>query len=221
MALDLFRGIVRKTGPGLAMQEILYGFIMALIFVTAARIGVLHYSGRLELLLLIIGMNFTWGAIDAVVFYMVDVFNQRKFIRLMNNRGTKDRDFLIDRMLDEFSGTPLDILDPESEREICEAILYKELEGEDEIVKDRKAMRDSALACFLITVITLVPIVVPIALVDDINTGLMLASSFSAISLFFVGFRMERYIGINRWISGLMLTGVAWAITIVSTFTGG
>ena len=69
-----FRGIVRKTGPGLAIQEVLYGFIMALIYVTAARIGILRYTDTLNLVILIIGMNFTWGFIDAVVFYMVDVF---------------------------------------------------------------------------------------------------------------------------------------------------
>ena len=79
-----FRGIVRKTGPGLAIQEVLYGFIMALIYVTAARIGVLSYTDTTNLVILIIGMNFTWGLIDAVVFYIVDVFDQTKFIRIMS-----------------------------------------------------------------------------------------------------------------------------------------
>ncbi|MGN0098295.1 MAG: hypothetical protein ACI38Y_03085 [Candidatus Methanomethylophilaceae archaeon] len=215
-----FRGIVRKTGPGLAIQEVLYGFIMALIYVTAARIGILRYTDTLNLVILIIGMNFTWGLIDAVVFYMVDVFNQRKFVRIMSACDLP-YDRKVEMMLDEFSGTPLDILDPEDERRICEDILSKTVESESERLSDRRAMRDSAIACFLITILTTVPIVVPLLLIGDIDIALTVASCLSSICLFFIGFRMERYLGVNRWNAGLFLTAVGWTITIAATFTGG
>lgn len=215
-----FRGIVRKTGPGLAIQEVLYGFIMALIYVTAARISILRYTDTLNLVILIIGMNFTWGLIDAVVFYMVDIFNQRKFVRIMSACDLP-HDRKVEMMLDEFSGTPLDILDPEDERRICEDILSKTVESESERLSDRRAMRDSAIACFLITILTTVPIVVPLLLIGDIGTALTVASCLSSICLFFIGFRMERYLGVNRWIAGLFLTAVGWMITIAATFTGG
>lgn len=216
----VFRGIVRRTGPDLALQEILYGFIMALIFVSAARIGILQYEGKWDLVVLIAGMNLTWGAIDAIVFYMVDVFNQRKFVRLMENTDMTSEERL-ELMIDEFSGTPLDILDPEGERAVCEQILRMKLEDLSERQKDRRAMRDSALGCFAITALTIIPVVLPILLVPDITMGLTASSILSAVVLFFVGFRMESQIGVNRWISGLVLTSIAWAITIVATYTGG
>ena len=215
-----FRGIVRKTGPGLAIQEVLYGFIMALIYVTAARVGVLSYTDTTNLVILIIGMNLTWGLIDAVVFYIVDVFDQRKFIRIMSACNLP-HEKKVEMMLDEFSGTPLDILDPEDERRICEGILSKRLESESERLSDRRAMRDSALACFLITILTTIPIIVPLMVIDDIDIALMVASSLSSVCLFFIGFRMERYLGVNRWVAGLFLALIGWAITIAATFTGG
>ncbi|MGN0137698.1 MAG: hypothetical protein ACI381_03715 [Candidatus Methanomethylophilaceae archaeon] len=215
-----FRGIVRKTGPGLAIQEVLYGFIMALIYVTAARIGILRYTDTLNLVILIIGMNFTWGLIDAVVFYMVDVFDQRKFVRIMSACDLP-HERKVEMMLDEFSGTPLDILDPEDERRICEEILSKTMESESERLSDRMAMRDSAVACFIITILTTIPIVVPLLLIEDTEIALAVASGLSSICLFFIGFRMERYLGVNRWAAGLFLTAIGWAITITATFTGG
>ena len=215
-----FRGIVRKTGPGLAIQEVLYGFIMALIYVTAARIGILRYTDTLNLVILIIGMNFTWGLIDAVVFYMVDVFDQRKFVRIMSACDLP-HERKVEMMLDEFSGTPLDILDPEDERRICEEILSKTMESESERLSDRRAMRDSAVACFIITILTTIPIVVPLLLIEDTEIALTVASGLSSICLFFIGFRMERYLGVNRWAAGLFLTAIGWAITITATFTGG
>lgn len=220
MEKRIFRGIVSKTGPGLAIQEVLYGFIMALIYVTAARIGVLQYSDTTNLIILIIGMNFTWGAIDAVVFYLIDVFNQRKFIRLMTTCDLS-RESRIDMMVDEFDGTPMALLKPDSRREICERILDEQLECDECIRQGRRDMRDSAFACFVITILTTIPIVLPLALIPDIEIALFFASSLSSICLFFIGFRMEKYLGVNRWVAGLFLAALGWSITLISTFTGG
>ena len=76
--------LITMTGPGLAVQELLYGFIMELIFVTAARIGLLDYSGKTELILMILGMNATWGAIDAVIFYAIDTFDENNHVKMIN-----------------------------------------------------------------------------------------------------------------------------------------
>ena len=40
------RRIWNNTGPDLIMQELLYGFIMALLFVTATRAGVIPFEGN-------------------------------------------------------------------------------------------------------------------------------------------------------------------------------
>ena len=221
MRLSPFEGIVRRTGPSLAIQEVLYGFIMGLIFVTAARVGVLDYPGKVHLVMLIIGMNLTWGAIDAVVFYLVGIFDQRNFVRIMSNPEKLDEMERIRLLEYSFSGTPLDLLEPESEREICKTILKQKMQSEEHMKADRKALLESSVACFIITALTIVPIILPILLAEEVTTGLALSSALSSVVLFFIGFKMEKYVGVNRWTLGLGLAGVSWAITIVSTFTGG
>ena len=115
---DVVSNLVGKTGTGLALQEVLYGFIMALIFITAARIGILKYDDATDLIILIVGMNLTWGAIDAVVFYFIDTMNQRKYVRLLESEDI-DRQERLDALLSEFGGTPMDVLDPECEKIMC------------------------------------------------------------------------------------------------------
>ncbi|MBQ8179190.1 MAG: hypothetical protein IJ026_01930 [Candidatus Methanomethylophilaceae archaeon] len=221
MATGLFHGIIRTTGHGLTVMEVLYGFIMALIFVTAARMGILPYGDATDLVVLIVGMNLTWGAIDAVAFYLVDIFNQRRYLRLLDNTDGLDRDTRISMLMDEFGGTPLDVLDPGDERRVCSMILDMRTESRAEVVSDRRSMRDSALGCFLIVAMMTVPVVLPLLLIPDVDVALFTASAFSVTVLFFIGYHLHDYIGCSRWLSGLILTAIGWGITLVATLTGG
>lgn len=213
------RRIWNNTGPDLIMQELLYGFIMALLFVTATRAGVIPFEGRLDLCLLIIGMNVTWGAIDAILFYMIDVFNQRRFINIMNSCGT--RGDCVDAMMDEFGGTPLDILDPEDERKVCEMILESRIAEGFDLRRDRRDMAYSAIGCFLVTVLTIFPVIIPILVFPDIGTGTAVASLVSAALLFLVGWDMGDRLGTSRLKTGLAVLCVATVLILVGTFTGG
>lgn len=216
-------GLIAMTGPGLALQELLYGFIMELIFVTAARIGMLDYGDAGALVLMIVGMNATWGAIDAVVFYLIDSFGARKHVMMINKgkMGGQDKEEAIAYLVEEFGGTPMDALAPEEERRICEEILRCRTEDSYGMSKDRRDMALSSLGCFIITFLTIIPVAVPILLIQPIELALGVASGLSSVILFFVGYKMKDYFSVNGWVMGLFLTGVSWAITIVATFTGG
>ncbi len=216
-------GIIAMTGPGLALQELMYGFIMELIFVTAARIGMLDYGSTLDLVILITGMNVTWGAIDAVVFYLIDSFSARQHRHMIDHgkRGPAEREEAVEYLLEEFGGTPLDSLDPEEERRVCESIVDKRVESEAEVRDDRRSMAISSLGCFIITFLTIVPVIVPLLLIEPVETALGVASALSSTIMFFVGYKMKDYFSVNGWVMGLFLTGVSWTLTIIATFTGG
>lgn len=79
----------------------------------------------------------------------------------------------------------------------------------------------SSLGCFIITLLTIVPVAVPILLIPDTMLALGVASALSSVILFFVGYSMKNHFATNGWAMGLFLTGISWAITIISTFTGG
>lgn len=208
------------TGPSTAIQEILYGFIMALILVTATRVSSQPIQPT-HFMLMVTGMIATWGAIDGIIFYFLGVCNQLRHFRLIRNDYGLDREARIQMMMDELSATPVDALDPEDQRAICESILDKRLEDVVAVKEDRRAMLMNSVGCFIWSILTLVPVLLPVILIDDFDTALIVSSSLSSIMLFFVGYYLALDIGTNRWLTGLVLTGVSWAITIVSTFTGG
>lgn len=223
MRMNPVKILVGTTGPALALQELLYGFIMELIFVTAARIGILAYDDAPGLCLMILGMNATWGGIDAVVFFLIDHFNYRKYRRLIVGvrEGTVDRGEAADALVRSFDATPLDTLSPEAERRICEMVLDSELETDKGMADDYRGMAMSAIGCFVITLLTVVPVVVPILAFEDTKMGLDTASVLASVLMFFIGYRMKNYTGVSGWLMGLFLTGVAWTMTIVATFSGG
>ncbi len=222
MPLKAVRRLVETTGPALAIQELMYGFIMELIFVTAARIGLLDYGSASDLIIMIIGMNATWGAIDAVIFFLIDSYSEKNHAKVIYSaREGRDREEAVEYLLNAFGGTPLDALLPEDERMICEKILDCRTESTEGMSKDRRSMALSSLGCFIITLLTVIPVALPIYLIQDTALALGIASALSSVILFFVGYSMKYHYATNGWATGLFLAGVSWALTIIATFTGG
>jgi len=89
----------------LAIQEVLYGFVMALTFIIAARVGIFTYDTPLYLVMMILAMNFVWGVIDMIIFYRIDVSTQRRYRRrLKEDRKADGYREKIDGELDKLSG---------------------------------------------------------------------------------------------------------------------
>lgn len=216
---DPIRRLVNHAGVTLALQELLYGFIMALIFVSAARMGILELDSKEHLILLITGMNLTWGAIDAVVFYIIGVLDQRKQLAILSDDIPREERLRM--LMDEMEGTAVDILSDEDARRICDTMLDMHIQDSKGMKGDRSILAKSCVACFIITAVTLIPVVVPLALIEDLNTGLMVASCLSSVMMFFSGYHTGRIIGARPMRFGLLMTAIAWTITIIATFTGG
>ena len=210
------------TAPGLSLmiQEVLYGFIMSLIFVYATRFGLLHYNSTTDFLLVVTGMNVTWGAIDGIVFYFLGVCDQKRYTKIISDHSV-DRETRVRILMDEFSATPLDVMSDEDLRIVCEKMLDRELQSEEKNRKDRRAMALSSVGCFLITVLTLIPIALPILLIEDFMSALMVSTFLSSIILFFIGYEIAPYLGTRRLTTGLLLLGISMSLAIISVFTGG
>ncbi len=220
MVTNRFVEILRAPGPSTSLQEILYGFIMALIFVYATRFGLLTYDDPMNFVMVVIGMNATWGVIDGVIFYYLDVCNQRRFSKLITD-GSMEREERISKLMDEFGASPLDVLSDEDKRWACEAMLDRELQSKEGFRRDRVEMAKNSLGCILWTLLTLIPIVVPVLLIPDFYDALEAASVLSSVILFFVGYYMGPHLGFNRWLTGAVVLSISLGISLVATFTGG
>ena len=216
-----FKELIRMTGLGTSLQELLYATIMALIFVYAARFGVVEFSGVGEFILVQTGMLMTWGVIDGIIFYYIGACDQRRFRRLISNEENLGFEERVDMLMDEFGATPLDVLTEEEERAICERILDRPLESEEESRADRRSMALSSLGCVIVSMLALIPVIVPALLIEDFQTALVAISFVCSALLFFVGYLMAPFIGTNKWLTGLSLILLSLAIAVVSVFTGG
>ena len=216
-----FENLLRMTGISTSVQEILYAIIMALIFVYAARFGVIEFSGVGEFVLVQFGMLVTWGAIDGIIFYYLGVCDQRRYRRIISNDVNMDKGERVEALMDEFGATPLDVLTEEEERAICEMILDRELESAEASRADRIAMAKSSLGCVIVSLFALIPVIVPVLLIDDFQTALVAVSFVTSAVLFFVGFHLAKILGTNRLLTGLLILSMSLAIAVISVFTGG
>lgn len=64
---NLAEKLVSMTGPAIALQELLYAFIMELIFVYAACFGLIEFESVTDFMMVEFGMIFTWGTIDGII----------------------------------------------------------------------------------------------------------------------------------------------------------
>lgn len=213
--------LVSMTGPATAIQEILYGFIMALIFVNAASFGFLTFSGPVEFVLVILGMNATWGIIDAIIFYYMAEFDQRGYKKIISGDTELSRDKRREMLVGEFSGTPLDVLPDDEKERICEGLLDRKLESDEEFRESKKEYLMSSIGCVIFSLLTVIPFAVTILLIEDFQQALLASKILASAILFFVGYELGPRIGVNRYVTGVFLMGMSLIIAIISTFTGG
>lgn len=221
--MKVIRKLISYTGPGLALQELLYGFVMALIFVAAAQIGIVQFESNRDLIVAILGMNTAWGIIDMIVFTLVDRFDQRKYIRIvsMNKERYVDEKELKEIIRDNLSGTLIDVLDYEDEKKIVRQILNAGLDTEENLKNERMDIFKGNFVCFLLTILTCIPVITPLLIIPDLHLACLWSSSVSAVFLFFIGYFMHPYTGINKWIMGFMISGIGIGITAMALLLGG
>lgn len=139
----------------------------------------------------------------------------------MSNEVNMDKETRLDNIMDEFSNTPLDILDDKDKREVCEIILTKKMQSEESAKGDRRDLLVSSLGCILISLVALIPIILPVMVIDDMDEGFMAVSAVTSLILFIVGYKIAPYMGTNKWLTAFTITGVTLAIALISAFTGG
>lgn len=212
--------IIKMTGPAISLQEILYGYIMALILTYATLFNIIEFNSIWDYGVAVIGMVLTWGVIDGIILYLLNVAEQRRYVReIYDFDGSHEEK--VELLMDNLSGTPVDFLDDEGKRKVCESILDTPRVGDDRLHEERIGFAKISLGCVLITIGVLIPIIVPLFFIEDMTIALHAVSFISSAILFFVGYYMGPYLGVNRFICGIFIGGITLIIAFVSVFTGG
>jgi len=217
----LIKTFVGYTGPELATQEALYGFVMGLIFINSALVGLISYESPWNLVTLIVGMNFVWGFIDMYIFYKMDVSAQKRNIGILKD-GERTAEEQRSEIYDALGNTIFDVLAEEDKIKAAELVMNSDVGTTTEIKADRRGMFLSAVSCFLITFLTSVPLVFCLLVISDPTDSLHAALILACICLFFIGYKLEpskepKY----KVRTGASIALLAAGLTIFATYLGG
>lgn len=211
--------IAVMAGGDNAVQECLYGFIMPLTLIITALFGIINVDDNISMIILILGMDFSWGLIDMIVFYYVDVLAEKRYVRVLKDDSSREskRPF-IRRFL---SGSIVDVLDEKDRERIVDGVLDSEIGSDDYLKQLRHDDLISCIMCFVITMLTTIPPIICLILVPNLRDALTVAATVSSICLFIVGYRIGSYLGTKGWKTGSALLIVSLSATAIASVFGG
>lgn len=215
------KAFIGYTGPELATQEALYGFVMALIFITSAQVGLISYDSPWDIIVLIVGMNFVWGVIDMYIFYRMDVIAQRRYIEILK-RADDGRGLRKEELYDAVGNTIFDALTEEDKIKAVDLLSNSRLGTKQEIKDDRKNMLFSAVTCFIITLMTTIPLILCLISINNTEEALFWTTVVACICLFVVGYKLEPSRSRkSKVVTGVTISVIAYLLTFFATYLGG
>lgn len=214
-----------------ALFTIFFSVLFALLFTLSYSILIYHNvisssfkSGYgIELFFTIIGAVFAWGIIDGILYILGEIFSRRERYRLLQYVQTSTSE----EMAVTAIAYELDfILEPITNNEQRYA-LYHDIcaylsQSEPQLVSIRREDIIGAVATVLLSVVAVLPSLLPLLLLPD-NTALAIriSNSLSFLVIFASGYNWGLHTGTNPWKLGLLLSSVCLAMVLVAMLLGG
>jgi hypothetical protein len=221
--LERLRVLTRHIRPINALQELIYGLVMSLATISVVSLAVgLDESTRATLAIAALGVNFTWGLADMLIFSVLEAFDRSRHRMVVDWVFSKpDEDWALDAIRDELSGTVVARLDPVDRESIYQEILESGTRSLEPRPRFSFAILKSSVLAFAITVIASLPVVLTLLVVSPVDLAFQMASAIAAFLLFLTGFVWAPFAGIGRWRAGAALMGIGLLITLSTLFIGG
>jgi hypothetical protein len=219
----MFRLIDRYLDPSESLLEILFGLIMALTMTAGARLlSDPATVSPVELMVALIGCNVAWGAIDAVFHLLGSQFNRNRrvrFVRRLQAAASDEQAIALIREEFALEGEPP--TRAEDRAAFHRALL--ELLRNASAERARFSPGDFAAAAIVLALVTLtaLPGLVPLLLIDHVDTALRAANALQVVLLFIIGYRWAHYTGTPGWRGALIVGLLGVALVLVAVALGG
>jgi hypothetical protein len=202
------------------VSELLFGLFMALTFVGAVSVTDAGQGEIRSMFAAALGCNLAWGLVDAVMYLVRTVTDRGRSLTLVRSvRAAPDAETgrrLIERALSRDVAGLVTSAEVEAMRGRIAALTSlperPRLNGDDFL---------AALAIFLIVVASTFPVVLPFALIADVETAKNVSRAIALAMLFFGGLALGRYAGYGSWKVGLMMAGLGTALVVAINALGG
>jgi hypothetical protein len=207
----------RILNPVDRISEILFGLIMALTFTCTISVAETNRTEVRDMLIGAIGCNIAWGLVDAVMFIVVNLAERGRGKIILNfvrktTQAEKSREFIADALPPVVSS----VIGTENLENIRKALLT--LPESSLRVRVTGADLKMALGIFLLVFLSTIPVAIPFAFIQEVQSALRVSNLVAVILMFLCGWLLAKYGGYNRWLMGffMILLGVVLVgLTIV------
>ena len=211
--------IHRHLDPGESFGEIVFGLIMVLVFTLGAALASGHERG---LILAAIGCNVAWGAIDGVLYALSSRFARRRRGRLVRAiHAAPDEATAIAAIRDELEPGLMILAKPEDLDRLYRSVHVLLARAEPVPMTVGREDWMAGIAVFVLVTATAVPAALPFLIFDDLQLALRVSNALLVLLLFLVGHRWAKYIDLNPWRAGLLLTLIGMALVALAIVLGG
>lgn len=214
-----------------AIFTIFFSILFALLFTLSY--GVLIYRGVIDssfssgygrdLFFAILGAVTAWGIIDGVLYVLSEVFARRERYRLLEYVQTSDsEETAVAAIADELDFILEPITSEDQRHSLYHDILGYLSQAEPQAVGLQRADVVGATVAILLSVVAVLPSLLPLLLLPD-NTALAIrVSNFvSFLVIFATGYSWGVHTNTNPWKTGLLLASVCLSMVLVAMLLGG
>jgi hypothetical protein len=215
--------LTKHIGPSVALQEIIYGLVMALATVSAVSLVLgVDPATRDTIVLAVIGVNITWGLADMIMFIITKNFDRfRHQFMAEYIRNDLDGEYPLEAIEEDLSETIVGTLDPADQRKISLEIMEMEGRAVGRTPRHSAGHFIGGLVCLGLTTLTALLVVLPLLFLDPVSLGLRSSQITGIIFLFLVGYLWAPFAGLSKWSTGLIMTGSGIVIILATLVLGG
>jgi VIT1/CCC1 family predicted Fe2+/Mn2+ transporter len=217
------RLIHRYVDPTDSLGELLFGMIMALTLTVGARL--LSRRDDInphDLVLALIGCNFAWGVIDAVLYAIGSIFSRNQRVHLVRKlRQTRTEAEAMAVIQEEFGLEDEPPIPAEDRAAFHRVVLDMLRHAGTERAHLRRQDLQAAIVIVVLVTLTALPGVLPFVFIADGYRALETANAIQICLLFLIGYSWARHSGANPWRTGLAIVALGLVLVGVAVILGG
>jgi hypothetical protein len=207
----------RVLEPTDRIIEVLCGLIMVLTFTLTTPLA--NRSDVRSLLIAALGCNLAWGIVDAVMYLMTQLCDRRTGLRafraLRETTESSAAHRLVTEALPPLLGAVLSPADTEAIRR-----RLNELPEPGGPQLPKKAWR-GALGVFLLVFLSTLPVVIPFAIISNVQVATRISHIIALAMLFLTGYAFGRVVGYHPVLVGLGMVLLGGVLVLVAIVLGG
>jgi hypothetical protein len=176
-----------------------------------------------QLVIGILGTTIGWGLINGTLYALTSVFARGEKHRILTNlQRSETRDEGLAVIAYELDHILEPITQHEKRQMLDGEIVDYLIDSQPQPVKLTREDLAGALGCVLVSLLAVLPAIVPLVILDDNYDLAIRLSNFIAFTvLFYSGYQWGKYSGTNPWKTGLLLLCIGVLLVMIAIPLGG